>query len=157
MEARHAKTTRKDQLMNRYLAVFAALAITLMSSVFVQSLEAGESDKKTIITISQPLDVEGTISAAGKYVLTLLNPGSSRDVVYIFNGDGTRLVAPVPVIHVQRARPTAGNAFSFYGSTAGSLRLCIPGSIRATAAALSFRSPNTHPRRCRCKVNSRRS
>jgi len=46
--------------MNRYLPVFAALAMSL-SSAFRPSLKASVSDKKTIITISQPVTVEGTL------------------------------------------------------------------------------------------------
>jgi hypothetical protein len=105
--------------MNRNLPVFAALAISLMSNAFVPSLKAGESDKKTTITISQPVDVEGTILPTGQYVLTLLDPASSRDVVYIFNGDGTRLIAAVLAIHAQRLQVTDRSEFSFYAPTAG--------------------------------------
>jgi hypothetical protein len=54
--------------MKRYLTVFAALAMSLLSSGVVPSLKASESDKKTIITISQPVTVEGTLLPAGQYV-----------------------------------------------------------------------------------------
>jgi hypothetical protein len=105
--------------MNRFLPIFSALAISLMSNAFVPLLKAGESDKKTAITISQPVDVEGTILPAGQYVLTLLDPASSRDVVYIFNGDGTRLITAVLAIHAERLQPTDRSEFSFYDPTAG--------------------------------------
>jgi hypothetical protein len=105
--------------MNQYMPVFAALAVSLVSSAFVPSLKAGESDKRTTITISQPVDVQGTILPAGQYVLTLLNSVSSRDVVCIFNGDGTRLITEVLAIHAQRLQPTERSEFAFYGATAG--------------------------------------
>jgi hypothetical protein len=105
--------------MKRYLTMFAALAISLMSSAFVPSLKASESDKKTIITISQPVAVEGTILPAGQYVLTLLNFMSPGNVVCIFNGEGTRLITTVQAIHAQRLQPTDQSEFSFYDPTAG--------------------------------------
>src|ERR1700675_4017250 len=86
---------RGETTMKRYLPVFAALATSLMSSAFVPSLKASESDKKTIITISQPVAVEGAILPAGQYVLRLLDSLSGRDLVYIFNGEETRLITTV--------------------------------------------------------------
>jgi hypothetical protein len=105
--------------MKRYLPLFAALAICLMSSAFVPSLKASESDLKTIITISQPVSVEGTILPAGQYVLKLLDSASRKDVVAIFNGDETRLITTVLVIHAYRTQPTDKSAFAFYDSPAG--------------------------------------
>jgi len=69
--------------MFRYMPVFAALAMSLMSSAFVPSLRASVSDKKTIINVSQPIVVEGTLLQAGQYVLKLQDSSPSRDVVYI--------------------------------------------------------------------------
>jgi len=104
--------------MKRYLPVFAALALSL-TSAFVPSLRAGEWDRKTIITISQPISVEGTMLPAGKYVLTLQDSASLRDVVYIFNQDETRLITTVLTNHTYRAQPTDDSQFSFYNSSAG--------------------------------------
>jgi len=105
--------------MKRNLPVFAALAMSLISSAFVPSLKASESDKKTIITISQPLAVRGTILPAGQYVLRLRDSSYSRDVVYIFNGEETRLITTVLAIPAYRPQPTSESKFSFYDSPAG--------------------------------------
>ena len=104
--------------MNRYLPVFVALAGSLVSSAFVPSLKASEFDKKTIITISQPIAVEDTILPAGQYVLRLLDT-PSRDVVYIFNGEETRLIKTILAIHADRSEPTGKSDLSFYDSSAG--------------------------------------
>jgi hypothetical protein len=108
-----------ETLMKRNLPVFAALAISIMSSAFVPSLKASESDKKTIVTISQPVAVRGTILPAGQYVLKLQDSSYSRDVVYIFNGEETRLITTVLAIHAYRPQPTDKSEFSFYDSPAG--------------------------------------
>ena len=105
--------------MKRYLTVFAALAMSLMSSAFVPSLKASEWDKKTIITISQPVTVEGTLLPAGQYVLKLQDSSASRDVIYIFNGEGTRLITTVLAIPAYRLEPTGKSEFSFYESPTG--------------------------------------
>ena len=105
--------------MNRYLPVFVALAGSLVSSAFVPSLKASESDKKTIITISQPVTVEGTLLPAGQYVLKLPDSSSSQDVVYIFNGEETRLITTALAIHAYRQQPTDKSKFLFYETPAG--------------------------------------
>ena len=104
--------------MNRYLPVFAALAMSL-SSAFVPSLRASVSDKKTIINVSQPIVVEGTLLQAGQYVLKLQDSSSLRDVVYIFNGEGTRLITTVLAIPAYRLQPTGKSEFSFYEAPTG--------------------------------------
>ncbi len=124
--------------MKRYFSVFAALAMGLMSSTFVPSLKASESDEKTVITVSQPVTVEGTVLPAGQYVLKLLDSFSSRDSVSIFNGDETQLIMTVLAIREYRLRPTSEPEFSFYDSQEGKPAAFIHGSIRVKAAALSL-------------------
>ena len=105
--------------MKSNLPVFAALAISLMSSAFVPSLRASEFDKKTIITISQPVAVQGTILPAGQYVLKLQDLWSTGELVGIFNGDETRLIVTVHPIHAFRHEIGDKSDFSFYNSPAG--------------------------------------
>jgi hypothetical protein len=90
-----------------------------MSSAFVPSLKASDSDKKTILTISQPVTVEDTLLPAGQYVLKLRDSPSGQDVVYIFNGEETRLITTVLAIHGYRLQPTGTSRFSFYESPTG--------------------------------------
>jgi hypothetical protein len=105
--------------MERNVRIFAALAIGLMSSALVPSLKASELDKRTTITITQPITVEGTILPAGHYVLKLRDSSSTLDVVYVFNGDETRLITTVLAIHAERLRAPDNSEFSFYESQAG--------------------------------------
>ncbi len=105
--------------MKRYLTVLAALAMSLTSSGFVPSLKASEQDKKTTITISQPVALEGMILPAGQYVLKLMDSITNRDVVHIFNGDETHLITTIIAVNTQRLKPTDKSEFSFYDSPAG--------------------------------------
>jgi hypothetical protein len=105
--------------MFRYSPVFAALALSLMSSAFVPSLKASETDKKTVITVSQTIAVEETVLPAGKYVLKLLNSSASRDIVQIYNAEETQLITTIQAIPAYRLRPTGDTMFSFYEAPAG--------------------------------------
>ena len=105
--------------MKRYLPVFAAMAMSLMSSAFVPSLKASESDKKTTISTSQPITVNGTMLPAGQYVLRLQDSLYDRDIVYIFNSGETRLITTVRAINAYRLDSTDKSEFSFYESSAG--------------------------------------
>jgi hypothetical protein len=106
--------------MKCHLPVFATLAMSLMSGTFVSSLKASEFDKKTIMTISQPVAVAGTLLPAGQYVLKLPDAETTGSVVvYIFNGDETRLITTVLALHAYRPQPADKSEFSFYDSPAG--------------------------------------
>jgi hypothetical protein len=105
--------------MKRHVSVFAALAMCLIGSAFVPSLKASEWDKRTIVTISQPVTVRGATLPAGKYVLRLQDASSGRNVVYIFDGEETRLITTVLAIHAYRPEPADKSEFSFYNSPSG--------------------------------------
>jgi hypothetical protein len=105
--------------MKRKLPVFTALAMSLMSSALIGSLNASDIDRKTTITISQPVAVEGTILPAGQYVLKLQDSGPTQDVVKIFNSEETHLISTIMPIHAYRQQPTEKSEFSFYDSAAG--------------------------------------
>ena len=104
--------------MKRHLPILTALAMSLMSTTFIPSLKASDSDKKTTITISQPVAVERTILPAGQYVLRLQYSTASQNVIYIFNGEETRLITTVLAIHAYRLQTTDKTELSFYGSPA---------------------------------------
>jgi hypothetical protein len=105
--------------MKCYLPTFAAFAMSLMSSAFMPSLKASEWDKKTIIKISQPVAVQGTVLPAGQYVFKLMDSPSNRDIVSIYNGEGTRLITTVMVIPADRVQLDGDSKFTFYASHEG--------------------------------------
>jgi hypothetical protein len=105
--------------MSRYSSIFAVLAMSLMSSAFVVSLKASETDKKTVITVSRTIAVEKTVLPAGKYVLKLLNSPSSRDIVQIYNAAETQLITTIVAIPAYRLSPTGEAMVSFYETPAG--------------------------------------
>jgi hypothetical protein len=105
--------------MKRHLRVFSALALSLMSTTIAPSLKASESDKKTIITTSQPLTVRGTTLAPGTYELKVQDSSSSRNVIFIFNAEDRRLITTVLAIPAYRLQPADKSELSFYNSHGG--------------------------------------
>jgi len=64
--------------MKYYIPAFAALAVSFMSSALVPALRADQSNKKTEITIDQPIAVEGTVLSPGSYVMRVLDSPGDR-------------------------------------------------------------------------------
>ena len=62
-------------------AAFGVLAIMSFPAASV----ADDYDKKTIITITEPLEVPGIVLQPGKYVFKLLNSSSNRHIVEVMN------------------------------------------------------------------------
>jgi hypothetical protein len=103
--------------MKRHLCVYVALAMCLIGSAVTPSLNASESDKQPIITIDHQVAVRGTILQPGKYTLKVRD--LSTHVVYIYNGDGTRLITVVMANHAYRLDPADKSLFSFYETSSG--------------------------------------
>jgi hypothetical protein len=59
--------------MKHYIPAFAALAVSFMSSPLAPALKADQSNKKTEITIDQPVAVEGKVLSPGSYVMKVLD------------------------------------------------------------------------------------
>ena len=66
----------------------------LGGAFFVPKVRADESDKKTIMTINEPIQVPGKVLPAGTYVLKVLD-SNDRTLVTIYNADETHLITMV--------------------------------------------------------------
>jgi hypothetical protein len=108
-----SERTKRRTTMFRYLPIFAALASSL-----IPSLKADEWDKKANVTVSKPFAAEGTVFPAGQYVARLQNSSFNRDVVHIFNEDGTPVITPVLANPASRLEPAGWNKLSFYTTPA---------------------------------------
>jgi hypothetical protein len=70
------------------------IGLMLFGVFFVPQGRADAWDKKTIVTISGPIQVPGKVLPAGTYVFKLFD-SNARTVVEIFNADETHLVTTV--------------------------------------------------------------
>jgi len=86
--------------------------IIAFALIFELAAHADEDNELTILTFSQPVQVPGRILPAGTYEFVLANSQSNRDIVRIFNADGTELFATIQTIPTERARETDGTSLT---------------------------------------------
>jgi len=74
---------------------------------------ADEADQATKLTFSEPVEVPGHVLEAGTYWFTLLDTSADRNIVQIWNGDRSKLVATIFAVSDYRYRPTGKTVINF--------------------------------------------
>lgn len=97
----------------------AAALVGLVGIALSHTAKADEWNKKTVLSVDQPIQVTNTVLPAGKYVLKLLDSPSDRHIVQIFNGRENHLYATVLAIPAYRVQPTGKTAFTFWETPPG--------------------------------------
>ncbi len=90
--------------------------------VAVHSARADQWDKKTILTVNEPIQVRDTLLEPGQYVFKLIDSQSDRHIVQIYNADQTHLVDTVMAIPNYRVQPTGKSRFTFWETPPGSAK-----------------------------------
>jgi hypothetical protein len=93
--------------------VLVVAALSILGAMSVSSVRADEWNKKTVMTFSQPVEIPGQILPAGTYTFSLLNSPSDRNIVQIFNADGSHIIATILAINNYRLRPTGDTVVKF--------------------------------------------
>jgi hypothetical protein len=91
--------------INKFALVIGFAIASVMS--FEVSARAEEANQSTKFTLSQPIAIPGRILPAGTYLFKL-TASNDRNLVQIFNADGTRLYATLQTIAVEHREPTGG-------------------------------------------------
>ncbi len=88
-----------------YRKMFTGMICLMLlgGTFFVPKGRADESDKKTIVTVNEPIQVPGKVLPAGTYVFKLLD-SNDLTLVAIFNADETHLITTVQGISDSRMR-----------------------------------------------------
>ena len=99
-----------------------AILCSLTSSVCFLTFraKADQWDKRTILTIDQPIQITDTYLDPGTYVLRLADSSSDRHIVQIFNADQTHIINTVLAIPNYRLQPTGDSHFAFWETPPGS-------------------------------------
>ncbi len=105
--------------MRHYFPTFAALALSFMGCVLTPAAKADERNKRTTITIDQPIEIQNTVLPAGSYVIKLFDSPSERYLVQIFNAEETRLIKVVFAVPTHRDVAPDNSEFKFYESESG--------------------------------------
>jgi hypothetical protein len=92
---------------------FCLLAVTLFGALLLPSAGADTWNKKTVVTFSQAVEVPGKILPAGTYTFKLADSLSDRNIVQIFNADGSQIIATILAINNYRLEPTGETVMKF--------------------------------------------
>ena len=84
------------------------LGLALIQSVWSQAMRAQDNfrDKATKVTVTEPMQVPGTVLAPGEYVFRLNDSNANRHIVQIFDKDETKLITTIQAIPNARLTPT---------------------------------------------------
>ncbi|HEU0007570.1 MAG TPA: hypothetical protein VFS12_16415 [Terriglobia bacterium] len=83
------------------------------------NVNADAWNKKTIITITEPMQIPGAPLTPGKYVFKLMDSSSNRHIVQVFTEDETSVINTILAIPNQRLQPTGKSEFGFWEVPAG--------------------------------------
>jgi hypothetical protein len=103
------------------LNAFAA-AVCLGAMTFAPNAMADQWNKRTILTVGEPIQVPGKVLQPGKYVMKLMDSPSNRHIVQIFNEDESQLQTTVLAIPNYRLQPTGETEFQWWETPAGQPR-----------------------------------
>jgi len=98
------------------------LAATVGILASVPTASADEWNKKTTVTISEPVEVPGATLAPGSYVFKLADSESDRHIVVIQNAQQNETLATILAIPNYRLQPTDKSEFLFWETPAGQPR-----------------------------------
>jgi hypothetical protein len=114
-------TSLKGCYMKSKLFILAA-CLGLLMVVFQPASQADQWDKKTILTLSEPMQVANTTLQPGKYVMKLMDSPSNRHIVQIFNEDESKLITTTLALPNYRLAPKGETELRFEESPVGTPR-----------------------------------
>src|SRR5712692_456177 len=103
--------------------------VALIAAAVTPPVKADEWDKKTVITINEPVQIPSCCNAEhvvvlqpGTYVLALVDSLSDRHIVRVFEQDQKTVVTTILAIPNYRLQPTGNSVFQFWETPAGQPR-----------------------------------
>ena len=100
--------------------------VALFGALILPVLQADDWDKKTTVTINEPVQMpscctpDHTVTLpAGTYVFALVDSLSDRHIVRVFEKDGTTVVTTILAIPNYRLTPTDKTSIQFWETPAG--------------------------------------
>jgi len=100
-------------------AVVAFSGVALALGMVTIPAQADEWNKKTTLTINQPMQVQDTYLDPGQYVFKLLDSQSDRHIVQIYNADQNHLITTIMAVPDYRVQVTGKSRFTMWETPAG--------------------------------------
>jgi len=101
----------------------------LIAAAIAPPVKADQWDKKTVITINEPVQVPSccndghvVVPQPGTYVLVLVDSLSDRHIVRVFDKDQKTVITTILAIPNYRLQPTGATTFQFWETPAGQPR-----------------------------------
>jgi hypothetical protein len=112
--------------MSSKKVLFAAACAGFLALTFMPGMKADEWDKRTKVTINEPIIAGNKVLQPGTYIWKLMDSASNRHIVQIFNADQSQLETTVLAIPDYRLKPADKTQFAFYETPAG-----VPKAVHA--------------------------
>ncbi len=113
---------KSQPLIDSRLVAAWLCAAALAAGIFSSRAHADQWDKKTILTVDQPVQVQDTLLQPGQYVFKLQDTNADRHVVQIFNGDQTQIINTILAVPNYRLQPTGNSRFAFWETPPGTAK-----------------------------------
>jgi hypothetical protein len=107
-------------------SLVAAACVGIAALGFIPVIHADEWNKRTLVTVNEPIIAGNKVLQPGTYVWKLLDSQSNRNIVQIFNQDQSKLETTVMAIPNYRLQATGKTQFTFWETPAG-----VPKAVRA--------------------------
>jgi len=93
---------------------FVTFGLVLISLLTAPStMKAGDYDKATKLTFSEPVEVPGLVLPAGTYWFDLADNDSDRNIVQVWNADRTHLMTTILAVPDYRLKPSGHTVVHF--------------------------------------------
>jgi hypothetical protein len=109
-----------------YIGALAVTGVGLLGTVLVPKVHADAWDKRTIVTVNEPVIAGNKVLQPGTYVWKLLDSQSNRHIVQIFDRDQRHLENTILAIPNYRLHPTGKSQFAYWETPVG-----VPKAVRA--------------------------
>jgi len=123
------RSNRKEGAMKLIKTLSIVFCVLVACAFLVPTAAADDWNNRTTVTFSGPVEVPGVgaqILPAGTYLFKLMDSPSDRNIVQIFNEDGTHLYTTILAIPNYRLRVTDNTVMTFRERAEGQ-----PQAIRA--------------------------
>lgn len=109
-----------------YIGALAVVGVGLLGTLLVPKAHADAWDKKTIVTVNEPVIAGNKVLPPGTYIWKLMDSPLNRHIVQIFDRDQRHLESTILAIPNYRLQPTGKSQFAFWETPAG-----VPKAVRA--------------------------
>ncbi len=118
-----------DDIMKHFRSLAFAAFAGCIGLALLPTLQADEFNKKTLLTVSEPLEVPScctpthtVVLQPGEYVIKLVDSATDRHIVRIFDKDEKNVITTILAIPNYRLRPTGKTVFGYWEVPAGQPR-----------------------------------